>query len=302
MSGHDHCHSEIPRFRLPLAVGLTLALVLLEVAAGLKADSLALLTDAAHNFTDAFALVLTWYALYLERHPAHAGKTFGYHRAGILVALANSSGLALIAAGIFHAAYQRFQTPPEVQANLLVEVGSGAFVVNLVTAWLVGHGVEHDLNLRSAFLHLLGDVFSTLGAVFAGLGILLTGKQWLDPLASVLIGLLILWNAWLILRETVEILLEGTPRDIEMSTMLRDLMQIDGVRGVHDLHVWSLSRRIRMLSAHVVVDDMLVSEAFLIQRRIEVMVSHRYGVGHSTLQIESERCEPDALYCDMLGH
>lgn len=301
MTGHTHTAASTggANWRLPLAAGLTLGLVVLEVAAGLRADSLALITDAIHNLTDTLALGLTWYALHLERQPAHAGKTFGYHRAGILVALANSSGLALIAAGIFHEAYQRLQAPPEVTADILIAVGSGAFVVNLVTAWLVGHGADHDLNLRSAFLHLLGDVFSTIGAVLAGIGIRLTGYHWLDPLASVLIGVLILWNAWLILRETVEILLESTPRDIEMSTMLRDLMQIEGVRGVHDLHVWSLSRRIRVLSAHVVIDDMPVSRAAAIRLRIGALVASRYGVGHSTLQMESVGCEPDTLYCDV---
>jgi len=171
-------------------------------------------------------------------------------------------------------------------------------VVNLVTAWLVSHGAEHDLNLRSAFLHLMGDVLSTLGAILAGIGIHFTGYGWLDPLASVLIAVLILWNAWLIIRETVEILLECTPRDIEMSVMVRDMMQSEGVLGVHDLHVWSLSRQLRFLSAHILVDDISVSEAGRLRDRLAELMEQRYGIRHITLQFETTPGCSDALYCN----
>ncbi|MGZ8246251.1 cation diffusion facilitator family transporter [Methylomagnum sp.] len=303
MAGHNHVHFPPPgqqtQVRLALALFVTLSFVIIEAVAGYLANSLALLTDAAHNLTDVGALALTWYAFRLADQPAHSGKTFGYHRVGILAALVNSTTLALIAAGIFYEAYQRFLTPTPVSADILMSVGAAALLVNLLTAWLVSHGAHGDLNLRSAFLHLLGDVFSTLGAILAGVGIWLTGLNWFDPLASILIGLLILWNAWLILRETVDILLESTPRDIEMSTMVRDLMQIEGVRGVHDLHVWSLSQSLRLLSAHIVVDDMPVSRAALMQHEISELAAEKYGVGHATLQIECEGCDPDALYCDI---
>ena len=165
------------------------------------ANSLALLTDAAHNFTDVLALALTWWALRLTTQPANSGKTYGYHRAGILVALVNSTTLVLIALGIFYDAYRRFITPPAIKADVLIGVGAVAVVVNLVTALLVRRGSEHDLNLRSAYLHLMGDVLSTVGAVAAGIVIRFTGMNWLDPLVSILIGLLILWNAWGIVRE-----------------------------------------------------------------------------------------------------
>lgn len=298
---HPHGHGSQTRFRLALSLFLTLGFVVFEALAGWYAHSLALLTDAAHNLTDVAALALTWYAHRLAEQPAHAGKTFGYHRVGILAALVNSTTLALISAYIFYEAYQRFLDPPPVAADILMEVGGAAFVVNLLTAWLVSHGAEHDLNLRSAFLHLLGDVFSTLGAILAGVGIWFTGMNWLDPLASALIGVLILWNAWLVLRETIDILLEATPADIEMSTMVRDLMQIEGVRGVHDLHVWSLSRSLRALSAHIVVDDMAISEAARIQHRIGEAIGHRYSINHWTLQLECGHCQSEALYCDLGG-
>jgi cobalt-zinc-cadmium efflux system protein len=235
--------------------------------------------------------------------PAHSGKTFGYHRAGILVALVNSFTLALIAFGIFHEAWERFRNPPEVASEILMEVGAAAFAVNLFTAWLVSHGHEHDLNLRAAFLHLLGDVFSTFGAIAAGVGIWLTGLQWLDPAASLLIGLLILANAWGILRETVNILLESTPEDIDMSEMVRDFLQVEGVKGVHDLHVWSISKRLRMLSAHVVAENVSIAEGGEILRRLRRRLHEGYGIDHTTLQLECEVCDPDTLYCDIAeGH
>lgn len=158
--------------------------------AGFFANSLALLTDAAHNFTDVLALALAWHAIRLALRPAHSGRTYGYHRAGILVALVNSTTLALIALGIFHEAYKRFVTPPEVQADILIGVGLAAVVVNLVTALLVRRGAEHDLNLKSAYLHLMGDVLSTVAAVVAGILIRFTSLNWIDPLVSVFISLL----------------------------------------------------------------------------------------------------------------
>ena len=300
-----HHHSEFEtssgktRLRLVLSTLLTLAFAVFEAGAGWYSNSLALVTDAAHNLTDVIALALTWYALRLADQPAHAGKTYGYHRVGILAALVNSTTLVLIALGIFYEAYHRLLSPPPVAADILIGVGAAAFGVNLVTAWLVSHGHKHDLNVHSAFLHLLGDVFSTLGAVLAGIGIWFTGLTWLDPLASVLIGLLIVWNAGMILRETLDILLESTPRDIDMSRMVRDILQLEGVLGVHDLHVWSISRNLRMLSAHIVTDDVSIRAGAEIQRRVNAFVVEHYNIGHSTLQLECEGCEPDWLYCDI---
>ena len=215
---HAHTHiTDLSRStirRLALSIGLTAVFVVVEVAAGLFANSLALLTDAAHNVTDVLALALTWWALRAATRPAYSGKTYGYHRAGILVALVNATILALIALGIFYDAYRRLFAPPEVKADVLIGVGLAAVVVNLVTALLVRRGSEHDLNLRSAFVHLMGDVLSTIGAVAAGIVIRFTGLNWLDPLVSIFIGLLILWNAWGILRESVNILMEATPADV----------------------------------------------------------------------------------------
>lgn len=285
--------------RLALALSLTLILVVVEVVAGLAANSLALLTDAGHNLTDVLTLALTWFALRLTLRPSNARKTYGYHRAGILVALFNAATLALIALGIFYEAWQRFLAPPEVQAGILAAVGAVALLVNLVTALLIRGSSRGDLNVRSAFVHLMGDVLSALGAVIAGVIIYFTGLNWLDPLVSVLIGLLILWNAWGILRETIDILLESSPRDVDMNAMLRDVMHVEGVLGVHDLHVWSISSGLRSMSAHIVTDDIPISAGAAIQARISELLSRRYNIHHATLQLECVYCTQDGLYCDM---
>lgn len=301
----DHSHPHFANIanqttrRIAISLFLTLAFVVIEALAGFISNSLALLTDAAHNFTDVIALGLSWYALQISSQPAHAGKTYGYHRVGILVALVNSTTLILIALGIFYEAWHRFLAPPEVDSAILIGVATVAFFVNALTAWLVYKGSDHDLNLRSTFVHLMGDVLSTLGAVIAGIIIFFTQWNWLDPLVSVLIGALILWNAWDILRQTIHILLESTPENIDMQNMVNDLLTVDGVRGVHDLHVWSINENLRVLSAHVMTEDISISVGTNIQRGVNEILFCKYNIQHATLQLECEGCDPSMLYCDI---
>ena len=283
--------------RLSWSLAITLAFVVFEAAAGYFSNSLALMTDAAHNLTDVIALGLSWFAIRITAQPANAQKTYGYHRAGILVALLNSTTLILISLGIFYEAYQRFMSPPEVQSSILIVVGLIAVGVNLITAFLVHRGSESDLNLRSAFVHLMGDVLSTIGAVVAGILIYFTGANWLDPFVSVLIGFLILYNAWGILRDAVDILLESTPRDVDMKRMVGEITQLEGVLGVHDLHVWSITQNLRTMSAHILTEDIPVSAGAEIQNRINELVYHRYNIAHATLQLECVDCDPQSLYC-----
>jgi len=305
MDNHSHSHAHFGDIakqttsRLALSLFLTLTFVFVEVIAGFIGNSLALLTDAVHNLTDVIALGLSWYAIRLTSQPADARKTYGYHRAGILVALVNSTTLVLISLGIFYEAWQRFRNPPEVQSGILITVGMLAVMINLATALLVRKGSEHDLNVRSAFTHLMGDVFSTIGAVIAGLIIYFTGANWLDPIVSVLIGFLILYNAWGILRDSVNILLEATPRDIDVSKLVQDVMEIQGVLGVHDLHIWSIAQNLRTMSAHILTEDLSISAGAQIQRHINEVVFHRYNIAHATLQLECVDCLPDGLYCDI---
>jgi cobalt-zinc-cadmium efflux system protein len=303
---HSHAHShfgEIARqtgSRLAIALGITLVFVAVEAAAGWYANSLALLSDAGHNLTDVIALAISWVAIRLSQRPSSARHTFGFHRAGILAALVNSLTLILMSLWIFYEAFQRLMSPPEVLPGVLVLVGALALAVNLGTALMIRGGSEHDLNVRSAFVHLMGDVFSTAGAILAGVVILFTGWSWLDPLVSILIGGLILWNAWKILRETADILLEATPRDVDMERLLADMNAVRGVRGVHDLHVWSINQSLRTLSAHIVTDDQAISAGISLQRRLNEVLAHQYGIAHATLQLECADCTPGCVYGEMI--
>jgi cobalt-zinc-cadmium efflux system protein len=299
---HTHPAPGSTNKRLLLSLIITLLFVIVEAVAGYAANSLALLTDAAHNLTDVLALALSFWALWTTTKPANSGKTYGYHRAGILVALVNSSTLIVIALGIFYEAWKRFLSPPQVEASILIGVGVVAVIVNLVTALLVRHGSDQDLNLRSAFLHLMGDVLSTLGAVLAGIIIRFTGWNWVDALVSFLIGLLILWNAWGILKESVDILMESTPADIDMDGLKKDILAVEGVRRVHDLHVWSLTQSLRTLSAHLVTDDVTIKEGAKIQSAVGAMLTTNYGISHFTLQLECVECVPVGLYCDITNN
>lgn len=285
--------------RLGIALFITAGFVVVEALAGWAANSLALLTDAAHNLTDVAALGMSWLAIRLATRPANAGRTYGYHRAGILVALLNATTLGAITLWIFYEAYQRLLAPPEVQDTLLILTAFAALLVNAGTAWLVHSGHQHDLNQRSAFLHLAGDAVSSLGALAAGILIYFTGAYILDPLVSIFIGIIILWNAWKIVRESIDILLEATPRNLDMDALVSDIKAIPGVRGIHDLHVWSINQQMRALSVHVLTDDVAISRGAETQRSLNAMLAERYTITHTTLQLECIDCEPDLLFCDL---
>ena len=285
--------------RLEIALLITALFVLGEGVAGIYSNSLALLSDAAHNFTDALALGLSLYALRLSQRPANHSKTFGYHRAGILAALVNAATLSGIAVLICYEALRRLTAPPAVREDVIIVVALVAFVMNTLIAFALHQPGQHDLNVRSAFVHMASDAVSTLGVFAAGIAIALTGLTGLDPLASILISAIIIWSSWGILRETVDILLEGTPRGIDMDAMLRDLMQIQGVYGVHDLHAWSINSNLRTLSAHVLTGDVSISAGATIQREINQVLLQHYNIAHTALQLECEDCSPDALYCEL---
>ena len=237
--------------------------------------------------------------LRISARPASPSKTYGHSRAGILAALANSSTLGVIALGVIYQACRRIITPVAVEENVLIGVAAVAFLVNAGTAWLVRPGSGRDLNLRSAFVHLAGDALSTVGAVVAGVAIKVTGWEVLDPIVSVLIAGLILWNAWVILRETVEILLEAAPRGLDVEALASDILRTKGVLGVYDLHVWSIAADRRAVSAHILIEDALLSRTGELLHRLNELLFDEYGIVHSTLQLECEACRPADLYCDL---
>jgi cobalt-zinc-cadmium efflux system protein len=285
--------------RLNVAMWLTVGFVIVEATAGMLANSLALLTDSAHNLTDVAALALSLFALRLQTRPASPERTYGFHRVGILVALVNSGALLLMSLWVLAEAYRRILEPTRVQAGPLLLVGIAAFFVNLVTALLIRRPGETDLNVRSTFLHLMGDVASTAAAVLAGIGIYFTGAYWLDAAASAIIAILIIISAWNVLREAVGILLEATPPDVDMQALVRDISTVQGVLGVHDLHVWSLSQNLRTMSAHVLTDDAGLRAGDGIRSQINALLAAEYNIRHATLQLECATCEPGQLYCEL---
>ena len=296
-----HSHSQIAANatsrRLAIALVLTVAFVVLEAGAGWFSNSLALLADAAHNFSDALALGLSWWALSVSLRPASDSRTYGYHRVGILVALVNATSLIALSLFVAYEAVQRLAAPPTVQELTIIGVAVVGLFLNAGIAWSLHAASKDDVNVRSTVLHMAGDALSTVGVILAGIGIALFGWQWLDPAASILIAVMILWSSWGIVRETVDILLEATPRDIDMSAVVRDVLGIRGVRSVHDLHVWSISSSLRALSMHLLTDNILIADGAQIQRDINQMLAGKYAIVHATLQLECVGCEPEGLYC-----
>jgi cobalt-zinc-cadmium efflux system protein len=275
--------------RLRLALGLTILILLVELAGGLLSHSLALLSDAGHVLTDVFALGLAWFAIEQSQRPADQRRSYGYQRVGILAALVNSAVLIAIVLAIAIEAVRRLAAPPHVEGGIVMVTALAAIAINaFVILVLRGHG--HDLNLRAALLHVTGDVAASAGVVIAGAVILVTGWLYIDPLLSLAIAALIAFGAWRIVRETVNLLLEGTPQDIDLAAVAEEITRTPQVSGVHDLHVWALSRDQLALSCHVVVGDVSLGEAEHVVRDLEHRLCDRFAIGHTTIQVES--CHP----------
>jgi cobalt-zinc-cadmium efflux system protein len=304
---HDHVHHHhdhgaagplIGR-RLALATALTLGFVLAEAAAGLWAQSLALLSDAGHNFADALALIFSWWAVRVARWPSHARLTFGYHRAGILAALVNALSLVVIALLIFWEAAERFRTPRPVAAGPMIGMAVAAIALNtVISLWLRGEA-RHDLNIRSAYLHMIGDAVSALGVLVAGIAVTWTGSPMADPVVSIAIGLLIVASSWGILNESVNVLLEGVPKGMDMTALETAIGEVPGVLGAHDLHVWTVGSGIIACCCHIVVTEQTVSSGQQVLRAVAQVLRQRFHVAHATIQVEVEGCESDELYCTL---
>src|SRR5262245_39935828 len=297
---HTHPHGGAATGRrLGLSLALTLAFVAGEAAAGWYANSLALLADAGHNLADALALAFSWYAIRLARRPPDARRTFGSHRAGVLAALANAVSLVAIALLIFWEAAQRLRSPGEVAAGPMIGVAlAGAALNGLISLWLRGEA-RHDLNIRSAYLHMVGDAVSALGVVVAGVVVALTGEAVVDPLVSLLIGVLILWSSWGVLAEAVNVLMEAAPPGLDMAGLEQAIRATPGVQGVHDLHVWTVASNLVACSCHVVVAEQSVRGGQQVLRAVVEVLRGQFGVAHTTVQVEVEGCDPDDMYCTL---
>jgi cobalt-zinc-cadmium efflux system protein len=275
---------------LRISLVVTLAYIVLLVVAGLRAHSLALLSEAGHNLSDFVALLMSWGAVYLQGRPPSARKTFGYNRAGVLVAFVNGLSLVLIAFYIFYEAFRRLQAPVDVHAGIMIWVAAAGVVMNGAIALLLMRG-RRDINLRSALLHEIGDTLSTAAVIAGGIVIALTGQRWIDPALSVGIGVMILWSSIGIIRESLNILLEGTPSGMELQRIEQIIRAIPGVNDVHDLHVWSIGSDTHSLSCHVAIADMPASESEGILRLIREQMGKRFHIHHTTIQFELAVCE-----------
>lgn len=299
---HDHAHG-MARQTLRIAFFLTILILAAELIGGFFANSLALLSDAGHVVTDIFALGLAWFATAQAERPANARNTFGYHRVGILAALVNALTLILITLWILWEAVQRFQHPEPVQPLAMFLAASVGIGINL----FIGFGLrkeKENLNMRAAALHVFGDVGASAAVIVAGIVILLTRWNPIDPLLSIGIAVLIAFGAWRVLRETTDILLEAVPKEINLSSLVRDMMRVPGVRDVHDLHVWCITSGMSALSCHAQIDDLPPSQSGPILSELEGMLREKYRIGHTAIQFESHAhqgscCAEDGLYCQM---
>ena len=274
---------------LRFSLAATLAYVAVTFAAGLRAHSLALLSEAGHNASDFLALLLSFAAVYFQSRPAGSSKTFGYQRAGVLAAFLNAATLIVISIWIAIEALHRLSAPVTVQPRLMMVVAAAGVVMNGVIAALLWR-VARDVNLRSAFLHMAGDTLSTAAVIAGGAGILLTGRNWIDPALSLLIAALILWTSMDIVRETLNILLEGTPRGTSLTEIRSSMGAVEGVVNVHDLHVWSLGSNSSALACHVTIADIPPSESACILAQLNQVLKERFHISHTTIQFEHIGC------------
>ncbi len=273
------------RQALCLAAGYLLA----EVIGGLLTNSLALLADAGHMLSDVAALGLSWFALWMAERPAGPQQTYGYYRTEILAALANGAALVAVAFLVFAEAVRRLRQPPEVWGLPMMAIAAGGLLVNLVSAWLLAPSRDQNLNVRGAWLHVVMDALGSLGALAAGAAVSLLAWNWVDPVVSILIGLLIIYSSWRLLKESVAVLMEIAPRAIDVDQVRKTILHSPGVRDVHDLHVWTITSGMDSLSAHVVIADGQPPEAIL--RRLRDSLRQQFGIAHVTLQLEPEGFE-----------
>jgi cobalt-zinc-cadmium efflux system protein len=275
------------RQALLIAIILTGSYMVVEFAGGLFTNSLALMADAGHMLTDVAALALSTFALWFSSKPATEAKTYGFYRVEILAALVNGAALSLISCLIFYEAYQRFGNPPEVKSGIMLLIAVVGLVVNLLSAYSLHRAHLSNLNLKGAFLHILGDAFSSAGAIVAGVLMAAWRWYWADPLASVLVGIVILYNSWGLVRDAVDILLEGTPSHINLESVKKRLGEISGVTSIHDLHVWTLTSGIHAMSCHVSVNAEVDKNRVL--QELSLLAKTSFKIDHTTFQLE-ETC------------
>ena len=288
---HVHGHGAGGTTRvLKISLAVTLAYIGLLIVAGVRAHSLALLSEAGHNLSDFLALLLSLVAVYFQSRPANSTKTYGYQRAGVLAALVNAASLVVVSFIIFYEALRRLEHPEQVRASLMMWVAGAGVLMNGVIAFLLYRSAG-DVNIRSALLHEVGDTLSTAAVIVGGWAILVTGNYWIDSALSLGIGALILWSGFAIVRETLNILLEGTPRGMKLEKIEAAMRSIEGVNDVHDLHVWSIGSETHALSCHISIADIPPSVSERILRDVKECLLRDFRIDHTTIQFEHAVCE-----------
>jgi cobalt-zinc-cadmium efflux system protein len=296
---HNHHHGGGTGRVLAWSLAATVAFVALEAAAGLRAHSLALLSDAGHNFTDALALLLAWFGCRLEARPADEVKTYGYHRAGVLAAFVNALTLGLLSLWIFYEGVHRLRRPQAVAEGTMLVVAAAGLLLNTVIMLGLRRASRRDLNVRSASVHMLGDAIGSLGIIAGAVAIHYTGWQAIDPALSIFIGALIVWTAWDIIHESLNILLEGLPRGLELKAVVAAMRAVEGVLDVHDLHIWSLGSSLHALSCHVLIEDVPPSASEAILRGVTRVLAERFDIRHTTVQFEHAVCTLSQNGCSL---
>jgi cobalt-zinc-cadmium efflux system protein len=296
---HRHGRARESRRRLTIVLGLTAAYMFAEAFGGWWTGSLALMADAGHMLADVAALTLALMAIWFSARPATPGKTFGYYRLEILAALVNGAGLVLIALFIFYESWQRWLTPPAVRSVPMMIVATGGLLVNLACARLLHRDREEDLNVRGAWLHIMGDALGSAAAIVAGLVITFTGWNAADALFSALIGLLIVWSSWHLIREATNVLLEGTPAHINLAAVEDAMLATEGVTDVHDLHIWTITSGHEALSAHVIHVHSISPPTLL--KELRTKLHEGFGVDHLTIQMETSESEDEAFHFCQAG-
>ena len=297
MHSHAHSHRGATGSILAWSLGATFAFVAVEIFAGIQAHSLALVSDAGHNFTDALALLLAWFGFYLEAKPADEIKTYGYQRAGVLSAFVNALTLLALSAWIFYESALRLGHPQAVHEGVMMAVAALGLVLNGGIMLALRFASRQDLNVRGAFVHMLGDALGSVAIVAGAIVIRYTGWVQVDPALSILIGILIVWTAWDIIREALNILLEGLPRGIHLHDVTSDMRAIEGVLDVHHLHIWSLGSSTHALSCHVQIADVPPSASDAILQRLNTMLAERFQISHTTVQFEHASCAVSECGC-----
>ena len=295
---HQHETSNTSQRALITVLVIVLVIMVAELIGGLLSNSLALLGDAGHMLVDALALGLALFAVIIARRPATPSKTYGYHRVEIMAALANGTTLVLISAYIFYEAYQRFLSPQEVETPIMLLVAAIGFLANLVGIFLLRRYSHTSLNIKAAFWHVVGDTISSVGVIVGGVIIYFTGWYVADPIIAVVIGCIILWGAVRLVRVSVDILLEGTPKHIQVDDVIAIMKNVPGVEDVHDIHIWTITSGIHALSAHLRIEDQKVSSSAEVMKAVNQDLSRYYNITHTTLQLECESC-PDGLVCNI---